>query len=236
MGAVDVGVGHDDDLVVAQVVDVEPRAHAAAERLGEVGDFRVGAELRGGRAEDVEDLAAERQERLGLAVARHLGGAAGAVALDDEQLGPLAAGGGAIDELAGQAQLLGRGLARGFLLLPAAQAFLGAQDEEIEDRAGGFGVGRQPVVEMVAHRAFDHAGGGLGGEAVLGLADECGSRMKHETSAQPPVIRSSRVICSALRFFDELAIGADALEDRGPEARPRACRPRAWARCCSRTG
>ena len=41
--------------------------------------------------------------------------------------------------------------------------------------------------------------------------------MKQETSAQPPAIRSSRLICAALRFDDQFAVGADALEDRGPE-------------------
>ncbi len=87
MRAVDVGVGHDDDAVVAQVLRVAVLARAAAERERQVGDFAVGADLVGGGAGDVEDLAADRQDRLGLAVARLLGAAAGAVALDDEQLG-----------------------------------------------------------------------------------------------------------------------------------------------------
>ena len=52
---------------------------------------------------------------------------------------------------------------------------------------GGFRVGGEPGVEMVADGVFDPSGGFLGGEAVLGLADECGSRMKTEISAQPPV-------------------------------------------------
>jgi hypothetical protein len=41
MRAVDVGVGHDDDLLVAQVLLVEMRAGAAAERLDEIGELRV---------------------------------------------------------------------------------------------------------------------------------------------------------------------------------------------------
>jgi hypothetical protein len=73
MRAVHVGVGHDDDLVVAQVLDVELRAHADAERLAEIGDLGVLAQLGGGRAQHVQDLAPQRQERLRLAVARHLG-------------------------------------------------------------------------------------------------------------------------------------------------------------------
>ena len=45
MGAVDIGVGHDDDLVVAQVLDVEFGAHLHAKRLAEVRDLGVLAEL-----------------------------------------------------------------------------------------------------------------------------------------------------------------------------------------------
>src|SRR5690606_38557837 len=87
VGPVDVGVGHDDYAVVAQVFGIAVLARAAAEREDQVGDFAVGADLVGGGAGDVEDLAADGEDRLALAVARLLGAAAGAVALDDEQLG-----------------------------------------------------------------------------------------------------------------------------------------------------
>ena len=116
MGAVDVGVGHDDDLVVAQVVEVEARAGLHPQRQAEVGDLLVLPHLRRGGAEHVQDLAAERQHRLGLAVAGLLGRAAGAVALDEEELRAVAGGAGAVGELAGEAELLHRGLAAGLLL------------------------------------------------------------------------------------------------------------------------
>ena len=105
MGAVDVGVGHDDDAVVAQVFVAVFRARAAAERLDQVGDLLVGAELVAAGAGDVEDLAAQRQDRLGGAVARLLGRAAGRVALDDEELGAVRGVLRAVGQLAGQAQL-----------------------------------------------------------------------------------------------------------------------------------
>ena len=41
MGAVDIGVGHDDDLVIAQIVKVEPAAHADAKRLTQIGNLGV---------------------------------------------------------------------------------------------------------------------------------------------------------------------------------------------------
>ena len=50
VGAVDVGVGHDDDPLVAQRVLVALVAGAAAQREVEVGDFLVGADLVGGGA------------------------------------------------------------------------------------------------------------------------------------------------------------------------------------------
>ena len=47
VGAVDVGVGHDDHALVAQRVLVPFVARAAAQREGEVGDLAVGADLLG---------------------------------------------------------------------------------------------------------------------------------------------------------------------------------------------
>src|SRR3546814_4688490 len=76
MGAIDVGVGHDDDTFVPQAVGVAILAHSAAEREREVGDFLIGANLVGAGAGDVQYLAADRQDRLRLAVARLLGAAA----------------------------------------------------------------------------------------------------------------------------------------------------------------
>ena len=79
MGAVDVGVRHDDDLVVAQLVDVELlAADAGAERGDQRADLLAAQHLVEARALDVEDLAAQRQHRLEFAVAALLGGAAGA--------------------------------------------------------------------------------------------------------------------------------------------------------------
>jgi hypothetical protein len=98
----------------------------------------------------------------------------------------------------------------------AAAAFLGAQHEEIEDRAGGLGVAGQPVVEMVAHGGLDHAGGLGRGEAVLGLAHEF--RLRDEAGDQRAAAARQVVAGDVAGLLvAQLAIGADALEDRGPE-------------------
>ena len=41
MGAVDIGIGHDDDLVIAQIVDAEFGAQPDAKRLAQVRDLGV---------------------------------------------------------------------------------------------------------------------------------------------------------------------------------------------------
>ena len=78
VGTVDVGVGHDDDAVVAQLLGVVLLlADAAAQRRDERRDLGGGEQLVEARALDVQDLALERQDRLELAVAALLRRAAG---------------------------------------------------------------------------------------------------------------------------------------------------------------
>ena len=88
MGAVNVGIGHDDDFVIADFVDVEGAflfaiADTGADGGDEVLDFAVleGAVEAG--FFDVEDFPAEREDGLGAAVASLFGGAAGGVTLDN---------------------------------------------------------------------------------------------------------------------------------------------------------
>jgi hypothetical protein len=88
MGAVHVRVRHDDDLVIAQLVGVEFLApDAGAERGDQRPDFLTAQHLVETRALDIQDLAAQRQHGLEFAVTALLGGAAGGIALDDEELG-----------------------------------------------------------------------------------------------------------------------------------------------------
>ena len=78
MRAVDIGVGHDDDLVVAELGEIElVMADAGAERGDQRADLLAPQHLVEARPLDVEDLAAQGQHRLEGAVARLLGAAAG---------------------------------------------------------------------------------------------------------------------------------------------------------------
>ena len=109
--AVDVGVRHRHDLVVAQALEVELLADAGVDRRDHGLDLDVREDLVDPRLLDVEDLAAQRQDGLELAVAGVAGGAAGAVALDQEELALRRVVVGAVLELAGQARVLERRLA-----------------------------------------------------------------------------------------------------------------------------
>src|SRR6267154_3275936 len=146
------------------------RADAAAERQGDIAKLLVGPHLVGRGARDVEDLAAQRQDRLRLAVARLLGRAAGAVALDEKDLGSGGAVAGAVGELAGQAQFAGRALARHFALLAPPLPLLGALGDAVEQGPAGRRVGAEPMVEMVAQRRLDEARRLGRGEPLLRLA------------------------------------------------------------------
>ena len=100
--AVDVGVGHHDDLVIPQLGDVEVVMHPGAER----GDDRLHLVVLQDPVDpgllDVQDLAADRQDRLDPRVATTLGRAAGRVTLDDEDLALVGVGRLAVRQFAGQ--------------------------------------------------------------------------------------------------------------------------------------
>ena len=87
---IDIGIGHQDDLVVAQLRDVEVVAvalgEAAAEGVDHGLDLRVRENLIHRRLLDVQDLTTEWEDRLGLTVTAGLRRAARRITLDDEDL------------------------------------------------------------------------------------------------------------------------------------------------------
>src|SRR6266540_1834274 len=107
---VHVGVGHDDHAVVSELRDVELVAEAGAQRRDHRLDLVVRENLVDPVLLAVDDLAAERQNRLVRPVAAHLRRAAGGVTLDDEELGGLRILDRAVGELARQRRRLKRAL------------------------------------------------------------------------------------------------------------------------------
>ena len=174
MRAVDVGVGHDDDLVVAQLLDVEVvAADAGAQRRDQRAHLLAGQHLVEARALDIEDLAAQRQHRLEFAVAALLGRAAGGIALDDEDLG---LGGVAlltICELAGQAGDVERALApRQFARLARGLTRL-RRLHHLGDHLLGFGrMFLEPLLQQIVDEALDDRTHFGRDQLVLGLRRE----------------------------------------------------------------
>ena len=174
MGAVDVGVRHDDDLVVAELVDVElVGADAGAERGDQRADLLGGDHLVEAGALDIEDLAAERQHRLVLAVAALLGRAAGRIALDDEELGLGRIALLAVGELAGQRGHVEGALAAGQLARLARRlARRGGLDDLADDDLRFRRMLLEPGAEGVVDEALDHRPNLGGDQLVLGLRGE----------------------------------------------------------------
>ena len=201
MRAVHVGVGHDDDAAVAQLAEIEAVADAAAQRLDQVLQLLVLPQLVGRGAGDVQDLAAQRQHRLGLAVARLLGRAAGGIALDQEDLGLRGVLPRAVGQLAGQPQPPRGGLARGVLALAPAEPLLGPLDDEGQQVVGRAS-GRRPASGRTG-RAARSPPGALASRLVsfsLVWPWNCGSRRNTRQLGRDRPSRSSAVTCAAPRL------------------------------------
>src|SRR5262249_16713168 len=117
--AVDVGIGHDDDLVIAQLLEIERAftfavTDACADGGDHGADFVVLKNFVEARFFDVNQFAADGQNRLEFAVAALLGGATGRVTFDDVEFGVFWIAIRAIGEFSGQTAASERALANGF--------------------------------------------------------------------------------------------------------------------------
>ena len=171
--AVDVGVGHDDDLVVARLLDVELVADAGADGADHREDLVVGEHLVDARLLDVDDLAAQRQDRLERAVARLLGGAAGRVALHEVDLAERRVLDGAVGQLAGQRAALEQALAaREVARLARGAARPRRVDRLLDDLPRLGGVLLEELGQLLVDRRLDQAADLGVAQLGLGLALE----------------------------------------------------------------
>ena len=191
VAAVDVRVGHQDDAVVAQLVDVEFfAADAAAERGDQRADFGGRQHLVEAGPFDVQDLALQRQDGLGAAVTTLLGRAAGRITLDDEQFGERGIFLLAVGQLAGQAGDIQRALAAGHLAgLAGGFAGAGRLDELAGDGLGLLGVLEQELRQFLGNGGFDDALDLGRHQLVLGLRGELRVRQLHGQDGGEPFAR-----------------------------------------------
>ena len=211
MAAVHVRVGHDDDLVVARLGDVEIiSTDAGAQRRDDGADFSRAQHLVEARALNIQDLAAQRQDRLELAVARLLGGAAGRIALDQEQFAAGRVALLAVGQLAGQAGDVERALAPGQVARLARRLAGDRGFHHLADDALGLvRVLLEPLLQPLADHVLDRWADFGGDQLVLGLAGEFRIRHLHRQDAGQPLAR----ILAAERHL--LLLGDTALHGIG---------------------
>ena len=148
---------------------------------------------------DVDDLPADRQDRLELAVARLLGRAPGRVTLDDEQLGEGGVARRAVGQLAGEAGTVERLLRRvRSRALPGSHPGLGGGGRLVDDLAGLSRVAVEPLGQRGIERLLDErpdlgvAQLGLGLALELGMAhptgDDRGEALPHVLSLEVLVL------------------------------------------------
>src|SRR5690606_13896173 len=169
--SVDVSVHQQDHFVVAELRRVVVRAHAATE-LGYDGlDLLVLERLQRVRLLDVQDLAAQWQDRLVRTVPAHLGATACRVTLDEEQLVPFRIIVRAVGQLAGQ----DASLELAMLLLASASAgrrhtCLRGQHNALDDPLHGPRVLVEERLELLADKRLDGRTHLAIRKSVLGLA------------------------------------------------------------------
>ena len=130
MRAVHVGIGHDDDFVIAQFVEIKRAftlavANARADGRDHRADFVVLKNFVEPRFLDVDQFAANRQNRLELPVAALLGRAAGGITFDNVKLRVRRIAVGTIRQFARQSAAGQRRFADGFARF--ARRFAGAR-------------------------------------------------------------------------------------------------------------
>ena len=179
VGAVNVGVGHDDDAVITQLGDIEVivagaaagLANAGAQRRDQREDFVAGEQLFVTRFFNVQNLAAQGQDGLKFTVTPLLGRAAGRISLDDINFAQGWVFFLAIGQLAGQAHTVEHaftarhvpGFARGF-------TGTGRFNDLANDDLGVVGAFLQVVVQELADNVFNRAAHFAGHQLVFGLA------------------------------------------------------------------
>ena len=178
MGAVDIGIGHDDDLVVAELAHVGGLgvllgADGDAQGLEHVHDLLALEDLVVHGFLHVEDLAAQGQDGLVVGIAALLCGASCGVALDQEELAFGGVAAVAVGELAGKACA-----AQGRLALHlhagvvGGVAGLGGQHHFVDDDARLLGMLLQVVAQGLADGRLHHAHHLVVAQLGLGLALE----------------------------------------------------------------
>ncbi len=226
VGAVDVGVRHDDDLVIAQLRDVEVVANAGAESADDVRHLFGRQHLVDARTLDVQDLTSDREHGLILALASLLCRTACRVTLDDEEFGVSGIAVLTFGEATRQPQAIERTLAAGEFA-GLARGFTGERclDDLADNRLCFFGMLFEPSRQLICDDAFDDGLYFGRDELVLRLARKLGvGHLDGEHARQAFTRVFTRKI--DLLLLGDAAIGRVLVDDAREAARkPAKCVP-----------
>ena len=213
--AVDVGVGHHDHAVVAQLLEVELLADAGADRRDDRLDLGVREHLVDPVLLGVDHLAAQRQDRLEEAVARVDGRAAGRVALDEVELGGRRVVDLAVGELAGQRRALERALAARELARLARRLARARSLDRLVDHLARLGrVLLEELRELLVHRLLDETADARVAELRLRLPLELRVAQLHRDHRGEPL---ANVLAVEVLFLllEQRHLARDAVERSG---------------------
>ena len=205
MRSIDVGVGHDDDAVITQLVRVVlVLAETCSQRRDQRQNFLRADQLFEARPFNVQDLAPQRQDRLKLPIAPLLGRSTRGITLDEIDFAQGGVAFLAIGQLARQAHPVQDSLApREFPRLARRFTRAGRVDDLAANDPRIRGILQQELVELAAHDLL-HDRLHLGGhQLVLRLRGEFGLWYLDRQHARETL---THVISSGfyLRFFRQL--------------------------------
>ena len=218
--AVDIGIRHDDDLVVTELIDVEILAKAGAERDDDGLELIVAVNFVGSHLFDVQHLAPQRQDRLEARVAPLRGAAACRVALYDVELGELGVIFVAVAQLVGHRRAAEGALAAdGLACLARGLSRAVGRHGLIEDRARHDGVFLKELHQPVGNKVVDQRSDLAVAELCLRLALELRVRQldgDHARQSLAAVLAAHLVALFDNAVFD--AVGVQNARERGLEA------------------
>ena len=220
--AVDVGVGHDRHGVIADLGDVEVLPDPGPQDRDQRPDLGEPEDLVQPRLLDVQDLSAQRQDRLRAPVTPLLGRTAGAVSFDDEELRERGVLFLAVRELAGQRAGIERALpphelARLARRFPRPRGL----HDLVDDAAGHAGVFLEVRAELFVDHLLDPRLDLGGNELVLRLRGELRIADLHRHDggqAFPAVVARETGLLQRLRQRVLLGVALQRARQRGLES------------------
>ena len=228
VAAVDVGVGHENDFVIAKLAGVEiVLADAGAEGGDDGANFFVAEHFVVAGFFDVENFALEGEDGLKFTVAAHFGGAAGGFTLDDEEFAARGIAFLAIGELAGKAAGIHGGFAAGEFA-GFAGGFAGARgfDAFADDAARDGGMLVKPLAEFFVDELLDVALD-VAIQLAFGLAFELGLWEPHADDGDQAFAHIVTVDGDFVFLFLEHAGGRSEIVDGAGERGAKAGKMRA---------